>query len=105
MGYDIKFHQSGTIIFTTDAITYTQPADEEMSITYRYHQVFRRVDVFGEQGICLLDFKTGQQAIPLLQHALEVLGEPETGEENASKYLRLVLMKAQALPHHVIHVT
>lgn len=64
-----------------------------LNITYNYSKIYRRDSVFGKDGIEIIFGKTGLESIPLLEKAINALGDDvsknywEATEGNAKRPL------------------
>ena len=72
--------------------------------TYNYSKIYRRDSVFGKDGIEIIFGKTGLESIPLLEKAIEALGDDvsknywEATEGNAKRPLVQLLTMAKMRP-------
>ncbi len=78
-----------------------------MNITYNYAHFYYREDVFGEKGIRTIYGMTGLESIPVLQNAIEHLGDDtdpdywKDTEGNAKRPLYALLAMAKMRPDGV----
>ena len=75
-----------------------------LNITYNYSKIYRRDSVFGKDGIEIIFGKTGLESIPLLEKAINALGDDvsknywEATEVNAKRPLVQLLTMAKMRP-------
>ena len=75
-----------------------------LNITYNYSKIYRRDSVFGKDGIEIIFGKTGLESIPLLEKAINALGDDvsknywEATEGNAKRPLVQLLTMAKMGP-------
>lgn len=75
-----------------------------LNITWNYGPIFRRPDVFGEEGIRAIYGMTGAESIPVLQNAIANLGDDtdpdywKATDGNAKRPLCQLLAMAQMRP-------
>ena len=94
---DVHFMQGGT---------YQMGGCTELwlNITYNYSEFYYREDVFGEKGIRTIYGMTGLESIPVLEKAINALGNDvnkdywEATEGNAKKPLIQLLTMAKMRP-------
>lgn len=78
-----------------------------LNVTYNYSQIYRRDSVFGKDGIKTIFGKTGLESIPLLEKAINALGNDVTEnywdatEGNAKRALVQLLTMAKMRPDGV----
>lgn len=75
-----------------------------LNITYNYSAIYKRENVFGKEGIRSIYRKTGQQSIPILENAINHLGNETSAdywmptEGNAKRPLLQLLAMARMRP-------
>lgn len=116
MSYDIRLNDPVTkqVIQMDDPHfmsggTYAAEGTKELwlNITYNYASVFRRPEVFGEDGIRSIYGMTGAESIPVLKKAIEVLSDEvdpdywKPTEGNVKKSICQLLAMAHMRPDGV----
>ena len=75
-----------------------------LNVTYNYGKFYRRDDVFGDDGIRAIYGMTGAESIPVLERAIEGLGDEvdpdywKPTEDNAKRPLYQLLAFAKMRP-------
>lgn len=81
-----------------------------LSVTYNYGAIYRKDNVFGEDGIKSIDGMTGAESISVLKKAIDALGNDvssnywDATEGNAKSALTKLLAMAQMRPDGIWEV-
>lgn len=81
-----------------------------LNVTFNYGKIYYRDDVFGEDGIHIINGKTGLESIPILEKAISVLGDDvnrdywTATEGNAKRALVHLLTMAKMRPDGIWEV-